>query len=312
MNAKNELFTAKLQTTFGTKEVPTIEDNYMEVLEGSKLDIVNETEDNVTTCSGFGQNAPIVGPMRADVQLDFAMRSFGVGIVPDWMKVAQASGFSLESNIAGYYKLTPTLVSEQFTKDITVYHSRRGNTTTGILKKAYNCVFDWSISGEINKATKISFIGKGSVDEVPSSITLSTCGTKIGTVTPALIPISKSIIGSAVYVPLSFEIKGNQPVEQRIGGVNGYDVSELGDRKIDFSCRVYAEAPSVVDPYTALRNSTTGAFSFVWGPAGERIKINSNNAVISDVKETTSGNLVIFDITGKFVDNNFYISVRES
>lgn len=312
MNSKNELFTGKLQTTFGTKETPAIVDNFMEVLEGSKLDIVNETEDLLTVCSGFGQNAPLVGPMRADVQLDFGMRSFGVSVVPDWMVVAQAAGFALETNIAGYYKLTPTDVDEQFTKDMTVWHYRRGNTTAGILKKCYNVVFDWSISGEINKIAKISFVGKGAVDTVPASTTVTTCGTKIGTVTPAIIPTSKVIVGSTSYVPLSFEIKGNQPVEQRIGGSYGYDVTEIGDRKIDFTVKVYADSPSVVDPITALRNSTKDAFTFIWGNAGERVKIHSTSAVISDVKESTSGNLIVYDIAGKFVDNNFAISVRES
>lgn len=308
MIRKGDLFLGQVQPAWGTPETDLIGADYLEVLDSSFLNVISENEKNPTVSGSFGQNAPIIGAMRTECQLDFNMRSFGASTIADWVAMARAAGLTPATVTAtggNRYVLTPTALSAT-PVDITVWRYNNGQ-----LIRAGNVMFDWMISAEINKKCLFSMTnGKGNLVALPSAAAYPTTA-KIGTITPAVLPITKTILGSAVYSPLSFEISSNTIVEQRISGAGlGYGKSEITGREIDFKFQVYSEAPGIIDPYTAMRAGAESAISLVWGPATRQITIASASAVIQNVEESVNGNIVVWDITGVIADEDLTITVN--
>ena len=303
MNKKHDIYVASIQTVEGTAEAGLGSGHFIEVLPDSKLDMTFENDENETVSGTFGSDPSIQGAARVDCQLDFNLRSFGSGVA-DWATISQGAGFALSTDIVGESN-EYTLKQSMKSKDVTVW---KHNGTE--VKKAHNLIFDWKIAGEINKKCTLSLIGKGCLTALPGA-GVSPTVTKSGHLTPAILPVTKVIFGSAVYSPLKFEFSGNNVVEQRVSGSDfGYGKSEMTDRKIKFSCQVYSEVTSVIDPYAAMRTGTSTELSFEFGPTGKKIKLITEHANILDIKESTSGNLIVWDISGDCNDDDFSIIVN--
>jgi hypothetical protein len=309
MNKKTELFLAKIQTTYGTAEAGLDGDEYVEVSPDSKLDITPENDENPTATGTYDQNPSIPGAASCGVDLVFPMRSFGATAVPDWVTMAQAAGFSLATSLI-VAENKHTLTWDGSKKDATVW-KYGGGTGSVQLKKAHNCVFDFKIAADINKKAMFSLMGKGALTAIPAGGTKPSV-TQNGALTPAVTKFTKSIIGSAVYAPLNFEITGQLPVEQRVSGDDfGYGQSEFTDAVLMLKTKVYAvDSPAVVDPYTAWMNSTTGATSFVWGPTGRKISISAASTQLKVIGDSQEGNIITWDLEIPILNNGLVIVVN--
>lgn len=304
MNKKLEVFFGKPQTTAGVA-VDLVAADFLEVTSDSDLSMIFENE-SVENCSAsFSSEPAVIGAVRSECQLDFNMRSFGATTVPDWAKMLTCAAFDITTTDVGgsnKYTLNPVMTS----KDATVW---RYNGLEVV--KLQNLMFDWSISGELNKKCLLSLKGKGCLNALPDIGVCPTI-TKNGSPTPAILPVTKVIFGSGLYSPLKFSFEGGVVVEQRVTGSDfGYGLSEVTDRKIKFSCTLYKDLPNVISPYTAMRNQSETELSFEFGKAGRKIKLITNHANISDIKEGTSGgNTQTWDISGTCNSDDFSIIVN--
>lgn len=312
MITASELYLARIQTTLGAGESDLTAADWIDCLPESKLDIV-PTSDPMKTVSGrSSQDASVPGLINADIQLDFAIRSAGAAAPPSWANIAQAARLALTEEEVGSgtkYILKPS----NGHKDVTVWkYGGAHGANKSQLKQAVNCVFDWKISQEVGKKAIISFQnGKGSLLSLPVSGTLPVI-VKPELYTPALLAADTISIFGQQYKLIKYEISGNVPVEQYLDGTSfsGYGQSEAVDTEIKWSMTVYAESPTVVDPYTAWLNRTTGDINVVYGKTGEKISHNIGDAQIEDIKEGKQGNITSWDLTGISIDNNYTLTVN--
>lgn len=300
---KGRIYCAQIQGTWGTAETDITGSDFIEPNEDASLDIMAENDDNITVSGSTGQNPVILGPMHTEATLPFNMRSVGAN-APDWATMAQTAHWSLATNTGVHTLTLPAITATQ--KDMTLWEYNGGMVT-----KASNLMFDWEISGEINKKCVFSLLsGKGVLDAIPAALAIPSV-TKSGGFTPAIVAATKTILGSAVYSPLSFKIKGNNTVEQLVSGAAyGYGKSRISNRKVEFELQVYAELPATVDPYTAMRAGTETVLSIEFGKTGERIRIYTASANIKDIKKSKSGGLIVWDITGIICDDDLTVTVN--
>lgn len=300
---KGRIYCAQIQAAWGTPETDISGTDFMEVLEDSNIVIVNENDNNPTVSGGFGQNEVVIGAARTEATMNFNMRSFGATPAPDWCTFAQAAGFVLAGT--NPYTLVPAAIGVH--KDITVWMYNGGRVI-----KAGNMMFDWEISADINKKAIISFTnGKGTLIALPTALASPTV-TKSGAFTPVVLPMTKTILGSSAYSPLSFSIKGNSTIEQYVTGTSfGYGKSEITNREMEFEIVAYAELPATADPYTAMRAGGGTELTIEWGKTGEHIEITTDSANIKDIKEDKSGNLITWTISGLILDDDLTITVNK-
>lgn len=302
----HEAYLAKIQSAYGTPEDNLGADDFVEVLQDSKLDII-PSSDEYKTCAGrFSQNPAVIGSTYCDVQLDFNLRSFGADVIPDYANLWQAGNMKLTpTDVTNGIKYVLTPADES--KDATVWKYGGSKKSNGSqLKKAENCQFDWKISSESGKRAVLSLIGKGTLAGIPVASSIPSGLTKSNAFVPAFLNTTKVILGSAVYRMIKWEYSANNVVEMSPDGSEyGYGPNEVTDQSIKWAITVYAESPNVIDPYTALLNSQEGQISFMYGPQGRKISITSLQSQLIDIKESSQGNIVSWDLSGLCIDNIF-------
>lgn len=298
---KQEAFLLKLQADGNTAQTSLGENDFVEALEGSTSEIDIPTEE-VSILSGvLDQEAAVPGTQSAPCTLIFPLRSWGNGIEPDFMKVFRCADFAVTEN-NGFYIATPSSAGGS---SATIWHYSGKSGTTN-LHKLTNWKCDWKISGEVGKMVKVEFTGKGA----HSAWTTGTIPEldRIRARIPAFLSATILINGMA-YKPISFEISGNQPVEQDLDGTtaSGFGQSDITDRKIKMTCKVYMDLQSTIDPIANLKAQTSGAIQLYWD--NSNIKIDGAYSQIVDAKKSDQNGKSCWDLTLQLNRNSFQLRV---
>jgi hypothetical protein len=132
---------------------------------------------------------------------------------------------------------------------------------------------------------------------------------------PAFIGASAvTINGDTDYKMISGEIDSGQEVSLTMDPTNtyGYDLSQITKRKISWQAVVYQDVPATVDPQTALQNQTTGALTFTYGTAPNKISFTSSNAQIDNIENGEEGGVQTWTLSGKISTNDLSVELDTS
>ena len=292
--------------------------DYIEVLKGSKMELVTEST-AIEAVSGPlpSLNASVPGSEKATGSLIFPILGQGTGL--------KCSTFMTAMKIlCGFTQTDYTLVPGLANICGLIIKFSGPRMSGNVLQEAfYNCLADFDIDIAVNKhATATLKVSGAAISEqdTASGTYFKTTDAPSALTYPreaALAPAFKAgtiSIGGQTYNVISSKITGNQPIVTYTdcSEPNGVGMSEMADRKIKTTFKVYADpaADTIADhPMVALRTNIVDALTLQWGAGLSKIGFASASHKLTKVAPSDEGGAMTWDIEGECIGNDLTITV---
>ena len=314
---KLNLLTAKVQSALGSKATPAAAD-FITVDDNFSLDYKKEFAEQALAQGIFGNPQAVAGMSLVDVKVTLPIIPTGSATVPNVGGFLNCCGM-VYALATKKHSWAPTSVIATNWKDMTLW-GYTGDKTAGdtIITKAHSVMFDYEISGEVGKPCTITFTGKGVPDGAPAAGTyLTDTIAAISTVPPAVLKnATQTINGLALHI-LKFSVKGGNDVQmiKNMGDESGNLQSMIVNKKASWSVTAYMEDASSINPTTGMAAGTLATTTIKFGSAADSyisITSGSNKSEIRECKQSVDNGLMVWEITGSFVDNDFTVAINDA
>jgi len=317
---KLALLLSKVQPALGTKVASLTMTDQSAVGESFSLDYKKEFAEQDITQAIFGQPQMVAGTSMVDVKLTLPIIPTGSSTVPNVGRYLDCCGM-VYALATKKHSWTPSSSVSTDWKDMTLHSYSGEKTTSGgdsLLTKAHSAMFSYELSGEVGKEATITLSGKAVPDGVPAATNYIT-----GTLTPlATVPFATlknatQTINGISYNILKFSLKDDCDVQfiKSMGDDSGNLQSMITGRKASLTATVYMEDQSAKNPLTGMAAGTLATTTIKFGNATDyliSIISGTNKSQIVDAKVSNDNGLQTYELTVKFIDNNYTLSINDS
>jgi hypothetical protein len=270
---------------------------------------------------GFDQYSAVPGKMTGKGTLHFNVNpAVGGTVLPQWGKVLQgscdfATAHTDNGTAPGVFKMTP--ISTPTDAGELWQYEGDAAASAALLAKFYNIKGSWKITANANKPLTIEYSLLGAFyqqSDATQPAASDLAAAKNRETSYALKNATLSLHGSTAWKPLSFTLEGGEQTVNRddIAEAGGAGSTDITDRKIKGSMKIYATTKATKDALGAVLAQTEGALSIAFGDSvtGKKITIGGAYMQITESTLSDENGITCFDLKFQMNRNDFYIQLN--
>jgi hypothetical protein len=311
--SKLNVLLGKVQASLGTKQASLINTDLRTVGEDFSLDYVRDFKEQGLAQGIFGQPQKIKGMASVDAKVTLPIIPTGSTTVPDVHDFLTCCGMAY-ALVGNEHTYSPSSDVETDWKDMTLWgYTGDKAAARSLLTKAHSFMFDLKLSWTIGEAMMAEFTGKGVPDGIPAPGTYPASLGLISTVPPAFLKSTSLNILGGTYCVLKGEITMGNQIElvKCPSADDGFLRTTIKSRISAFALTCYQDMGNE-DPLAEMDAETIDALLLTFGVAGSRISVESNSAQITACKNGKDGDLNTHEISGYFLNNNWWMPINKA